>query len=266
MTETQRRPANPRIAWFETLGSQTERNRPAPDVLVPPPASVRAQRGRGQVTVSWTPVEGAAGYLVSRADTPDGELVPIDHEGGDVLAVPHGPYVDTTGDIASAARYAVASLSSIDAPVGEPSPPVAPIALPDAELGRVAITVDAASGGGPIARPWRPCIGSEHLALLRSIQQETGGNLAETLANLSDIVRRRRQMRLKISALSGEAKASAYILGSLPFIMFLMVQALNPDYAGQLFTDPRGLVMVGAGIGSMLVGIAIMMKMIRFEI
>jgi tight adherence protein B len=99
-----------------------------------------------------------------------------------------------------------------------------------------------------------------------SIQQETGGNLAETLANLSDIVRRRRQMRLKISALSGEAKASAYILGSLPFIMFLVIQALNPDYAGQLFTDPRGLVMVGAGIGSMLVGIAIMMKMVRFEI
>lgn len=99
-----------------------------------------------------------------------------------------------------------------------------------------------------------------------SVQQETGGNLAETLANLSDIVRRRRQMRLKISAMSGEAKASAYILGSLPFIMFLVVQALSPDYAGALFSDPRGLVMVGAGIGSMLIGIAIMMKMVRFEI
>jgi tight adherence protein B len=99
-----------------------------------------------------------------------------------------------------------------------------------------------------------------------SIQQETGGNLAETLANLSDIVRRRRQMRLKVSALSGEAKASAYILGSLPFIMFVVVHVMNPDYTSALFTDPRGLVMVGAGIGSMLTGIAIMMKMVRFEI
>lgn len=99
-----------------------------------------------------------------------------------------------------------------------------------------------------------------------SIQQETGGNLAETLANLSDIVRRRRQMRLKISALSGEAKASAYILGSLPFIMFFVVHAMNPDYTSALFNDPRGLIMVGAGIGSMLTGIAIMMKMVRFEI
>jgi tight adherence protein B len=99
-----------------------------------------------------------------------------------------------------------------------------------------------------------------------SIQQETGGNLAETLANLSDIVRRRRQMRLKVNALSGEAKASAYILGSLPFIMFGVVHAMNPDYASALFTDPRGQVMVGAGIVSMLTGIAIMMKMVRFEI
>jgi tight adherence protein B len=99
-----------------------------------------------------------------------------------------------------------------------------------------------------------------------SIQQETGGNLAETLGNLSDIVRRRRQMRLKISALSGEAKASAYILGSLPFIMFGVVHAMSPDYTSELFTDPRGMVMVGAGIVSMLIGIAIMMKMVRFEI
>src|SRR3546814_4724705 len=50
-----------------------------------------------------------------------------------------------------------------------------------------------------------------------AIQSETGGNLAETLANLSDVLRRRRQLKLKIKALSSEAKASAYIIGSLPF-------------------------------------------------
>ena len=189
MTETQRRPANPRIAWFETLGAQAERNRPAPDVVLPPPSNLRAERGRGQVTVSWTPVDGAAGYLVSRADTPDGDLVPVDHEGGDVLAVPHGPYVDTTGDIESAGRYAVASLSSIDAPVGEPSPPVAPVALPDTQLGRVVITVDASSDGGPLARPWRPCIGSEHLALLLDGPGPGGYPVGDDLAEAFRIVR-----------------------------------------------------------------------------
>jgi len=79
VTDTQRRAANPRIAWFETLGAQTERDRPAPDVVLPPPTTVRAERGRGQVTVHWTPVDGAAGYLVSRADRPDTELLPVDH-------------------------------------------------------------------------------------------------------------------------------------------------------------------------------------------
>jgi tight adherence protein B len=99
-----------------------------------------------------------------------------------------------------------------------------------------------------------------------SIQRETGGNLAETLQNLSEILRRRRQMRLKIKALSAEARASAYILGSLPFIMFALVNLLNPEYAGELFTDPRGLMMIGAGCTSMLVGVAVMVKMVRFEI
>ena len=99
-----------------------------------------------------------------------------------------------------------------------------------------------------------------------SIQRETGGNLAETLGNLSDILRRRRQMRLKIRAMSSEAKASAWILGSLPFAMFGIVYAVNPDYASALFTDPRGMAMVGAGLVSLGIAIAVIVKMIRFEI
>jgi tight adherence protein B len=99
-----------------------------------------------------------------------------------------------------------------------------------------------------------------------SIQRETGGNLGETLGNLSDILRQRRQMRLKIKAMSSEAKASAYILGSLPFVMFLLVYFLNHSYAVELFNDPRGMMMVGAGMGSLLTGIAVMAKMVRFEI
>ncbi len=99
-----------------------------------------------------------------------------------------------------------------------------------------------------------------------SIQRETGGNLGETLANLSDILRRRRQMKLKIKAMSSEAKASAYILGSLPFIMFLLVYFINRGYVMALFEDVRGMMMLGAGIGSLLMGIAVMAKMVRFEI
>lgn len=99
-----------------------------------------------------------------------------------------------------------------------------------------------------------------------SIQRETGGNLAEALQNLSDILRGRRQMRLKVKAMSSEAKASAYILGALPFIMFGLVYAVNPGYALQLFSDTRGLMMVAAGLTSLLIGVAVMAKMVRFEV
>ena len=99
-----------------------------------------------------------------------------------------------------------------------------------------------------------------------SVQRETGGNLAETLENLGNILRARRQMKIKVKAMSSEAKASAIIIGSLPFIMFLIIFLMNPGYASQLFTDPRGVLMVAAGLTSIGLGIAVMTKMIRFEI
>ena len=99
-----------------------------------------------------------------------------------------------------------------------------------------------------------------------SIQRETGGNLSEALENLSDILRRRRQMQLKIKALSSEAKASAIIIGSLPFIMFLILSVVSGDYVQTLFTDPRGMILVGIGLGFMVVGIAVMAKMVRFVV
>lgn len=99
-----------------------------------------------------------------------------------------------------------------------------------------------------------------------SVQRETGGNLAETLENLSDILRKRRQMRLKVRALSSEARASAYIIGALPFAMFAILMIVSGDYVLQLFTDPRGLLMVGAGLFSMALGAVVMARMVRFEI
>jgi tight adherence protein B len=99
-----------------------------------------------------------------------------------------------------------------------------------------------------------------------SIQQETGGNLAETLENLAAVLRRRKQLKLKIKALSSEAKASAYIIGSLPFIMFGILLMMNYGYASQLYLDPRGIILVGCGLLSYAIGIAVMAKMVRFDI
>jgi len=99
-----------------------------------------------------------------------------------------------------------------------------------------------------------------------AIQRETGGNLAETLSNLADVLRKRGQMKLKIKAMSSESKASAYIVGSLPFIVFGLVYWMNPEYLAGFFTDDRLIV---AGLGGLLwmsIGVAIMAKMVSFEI
>jgi tight adherence protein B len=99
-----------------------------------------------------------------------------------------------------------------------------------------------------------------------SIQQETGGNLAEILQNLSTMIRRREQVKLKIKAMSSEAKASAMIVGSLPFVMAVVIYLVNPEYIMLLFIDPRGWLLLGAGLTSMTLGLGVMARMVRFEI
>jgi tight adherence protein B len=97
------------------------------------------------------------------------------------------------------------------------------------------------------------------------IQQKTGGNLSESLGNLSTVLRSRKLMREKVKALSAEAKASAMIIGALPFIVMMLVYFIRPDYIMVLFTDPTGhLILLGASI-MMMMGIYIMRKMINFK-
>jgi tight adherence protein B len=99
-----------------------------------------------------------------------------------------------------------------------------------------------------------------------AIQRETGGNLAETLSNLADVLRKRAQMKLKIRAMSSESKASAYIVGSLPFIVFTLVYMVNPGYMHGFFEDQRLMVAGLGGLCWMSIGVFIMAKMVSFEI
>lgn len=99
-----------------------------------------------------------------------------------------------------------------------------------------------------------------------NIQRETGGNLSETLANLSDVLRKRAQMKLKIKALSSEAKASAYIVGSLPFLVFTLIWMEDKPYLEGFFYKPPLMLAGCVAIGMLLTGAGIMAKMINFEI
>jgi Flp pilus assembly protein TadB len=96
-----------------------------------------------------------------------------------------------------------------------------------------------------------------------SLQRETGGSLAETLANLSAVIRRRKELRLKTKALSAEARASALVISALPFVAGAALAVINPDYARRFVTDPRGGYLLGGALAEIMVGIGIMTVMIK---
>lgn len=111
-----------------------------------------------------------------------------------------------------------------------------------------------------------PCAEANFFGIVIAIQQKTGGNLSETLANLSRVLRERRKMRDKIQAVSMEAKASAAIIGSLPPAVAFLVWLTTPKYIELLWITQMGQVALVACAIWMAIGILIMRKMINFDI
>ena len=102
-------------------------------------------------------------------------------------------------------------------------------------------------------------------AIVVAIQSQTGGNLAEALANLAQVLRDRYRLQAKVRAFSAEAKASAMIIGSLPPAVMLIVYLTTPEYISLLFTEKMGNMMLMASAAWMLIGIIVMRKMINFD-
>ncbi|CAO4168026.1 type II secretion system F family protein [Methylorubrum populi] len=103
-------------------------------------------------------------------------------------------------------------------------------------------------------------------AVVVGIQQKSGGNLSEALGNLSRVLRERKKMSGKIQAMSMEAKASAVIIGALPFFVAFATYLSSPEYTALLWTTSIGkIALAGAGIW-MALGILVMKKMISFDI
>jgi xylan 1,4-beta-xylosidase len=160
-----------------------------------PPAGLRVEPGAGLVRLSWEPVEGAIGYLVHRAPaaadgTPEGDLEPVDHQGGDVLSVPDLWYVDTTGEPGRAYAYAVASAPEVTV-AGVLGDTVPAAALPQAaQTPLVELRVETAGDGVALHRPWQPMIGSERLSQLLCTDlsggQEIGAELLSALTRVRD--------------------------------------------------------------------------------
>jgi tight adherence protein B len=102
-------------------------------------------------------------------------------------------------------------------------------------------------------------------AIVLAIQQQAGGNLSEALSNLSGVLRDRKRLQAKVRALSAEAKASAAVLGALPFVVMGLVYITTPSYIALLWSTKFGqFLLVAAGFW-MTCGILVMKKMINFK-
>jgi tight adherence protein B len=111
-----------------------------------------------------------------------------------------------------------------------------------------------------------PTADMKFFAVVLNLQNQTGGNLAETLAGLSGVLRGRKKMADKIRAMSAEARLTATIIGVLPFLISFVIYVLNPGYILLLWTDPLGNLILYGGLLWMAIGIFIMKQMVSFEI
>ena len=102
-------------------------------------------------------------------------------------------------------------------------------------------------------------------SIVMQIQRQTGGSMSKTLADLSSLLRGRKEMRDKITALSSEAKSSAMIIGCLPLFITGLLYAMSPEFLDPLFDNTVGNIMIGGAIGLMLVGVLVMRAMINFK-
>lgn len=105
----------------------------------------------------------------------------------------------------------------------------------------------------------------DYMVVAITIQHETGGNLAEVLANLSKVIRDRFRMFQKIKALSAEGRLSAWVISILPFFVAGIVHVINPTYFGQYLNDATFHKMIAAGLFGIMLGSITMFKMVNFR-
>lgn len=103
-------------------------------------------------------------------------------------------------------------------------------------------------------------------AIVLAIQQQTGGNLAETLSGLSNVLRDRKKMQDKIKSMTSEARTTALIIGSLPFIMTAIMTLTSYEYISILWQETIGHWLIAGGIVLIVSGTLIMNRMIKFEV
>jgi xylan 1,4-beta-xylosidase len=178
--------------WDQRIAVRSDESRELGLPDLEPPSDVTAVGGVGQVTIDWSPVPGAVGYLILRGTGQEtgADLQPVDHHSGDVLSVPSPPYVDTTCTPGTTYRYAVASVPEVTV-TGRASTTVEATPLvADGTVPTVRLTVDTVAEGIELPRPWVPMVGSERLSQLLCKDltggREIGAELERALRRMHD--------------------------------------------------------------------------------
>jgi tight adherence protein B len=98
------------------------------------------------------------------------------------------------------------------------------------------------------------------------LQRQTGGDLAEILDKIGELIRERFRIWGQVQALTGEGRLSGVVLLALPFVLFLAVYQLNPDYIKVLFTDPMGKKMLAIAVAMQVLGALVIKKIVNIRV
>lgn len=98
------------------------------------------------------------------------------------------------------------------------------------------------------------------------VQKESGGNLAEILERISEVIRGRFRLQRKVKTLSAEGRMSAWVLATVPLFLFAALMVTSPDYLPVLVKDPRGQQMIVGSMVSATLGILWIRRILRIEV
>ncbi len=99
-----------------------------------------------------------------------------------------------------------------------------------------------------------------------NVQREVGGNLAEVLDSISFTIRERVRIKGEIRALTGQSRASGYMIAMVPAVLTAIIYLINPEFMGRLFEDVCGLVMVGVAVLGIILGFVAINKVVQIEV
>ena len=99
-----------------------------------------------------------------------------------------------------------------------------------------------------------------------NVQREVGGNLAEVLDSISFTIRERVRIKGEVRALTGQSRASGYLIAMVPAVLAVVVYLISPEFMGKLFTDPCGYVMIGAAVIGIILGFVVINKVVQIDV